>query len=338
MPLELKKDIHLPDLRRKASTDNMASEFARKCMASFVCPFCRGPLRVSDEQLLCDEGHAVPIHSGFPDFTSFSETSVDEKASQARFHDDEELNETFDEIVLRPYNYNKVHADTWLYHLRYFGRILPSKLGIDLENTTILNCGCGGGFEAEVLAKEGALVVGFDISQLRVEAAATRFALGGLPGFFYQGDASLLPFPDDSFDLVFFHDSLHHVPIEEIPVAVREAARVARIGVVILEPHDSPLRMLLETVGLSTSIEKSGNYVFRFKKSLMTFWGSRNSLALVNYSVLFTIKEHRAKIYAIPVVGWVIYKLLRLLGVFLAPLGNEACIIYEKLRPEKPVH
>ena len=335
MSLQLKKDMHLSDLRKKAQINNMTSDFARKFLGLFICPLCINPLKVSEERLLCANGHIVPIKNGFPDFAVFSKNAIEEKTLQANFHDDEKLNETFDEIVLRPYNYNKVHADSWLYHLRYFNKILLSKLGIDLKNTTILNCGCGGGFEAQFLANKGALVVGFDISQLRVEAAATRFNLSNLSGLFYRGDASILPFPDNSFDLVLYHDSLHHIPIEEIPVAIREAARVAQIGVVLLEAHDSPLRMLLETIGLSSSIERAGNYVFRFRKSLIEFWGSQNSMVIVNYSVSFTKKEYRSKVYTIPVVGWIIYRLLRFLGLFLAPVGNEACIIYKKQQPNE---
>ena len=174
------------------------------------------------------------------------------------------------------------------------------------------------------------MIVGFDISQLRAEASATRFKLKDLPGLFYRGEAVTLPFRDNSFDLVLYHDSLHHIPIEEIPIAIREAARVAKKGVVLLEANDSPFTLLLEAVGLSTSIEPSGNYGFRFKKNLMEFWASKYSLELVNYSVLFTKKEHWPKIYAIPVLGWLAYKLVRIAGFFLKSIGNEACIILKK--------
>jgi len=330
MSLQLKKDIHLSEFREKALINNMSSDFAKKLLGLFICPLCRTPLKVSEGHLDCENGHIVPIDNGFPNFVVFSKSAIEEKMLQAAFHNDEARNETFDEIVLRPYNYNNVHADSWLYHLKYFQKILPSKLGIELKNRTILHCGCGGGFEAQFLAENGALVVGFDISKLRVEAAATRFVLNNLPGLFYRGDASILPFPDNTFDLVLYHDSLHHVPIEDIPKAIREAARAAKLGVVLLEAHDSPLRMLLETIGLSGSIERSGNYVFRFKKSLMEFWAHQNSMTLVNYSVLFTKKEHRPKLYSIPIVGWIVYKLLRFVGLFLRSVGNEACIIFNK--------
>lgn len=329
--MPLPKDMHLLDCRSRARTSNMASELAKICLGLFICPHCRTPLIVSEDRLICEHGHIVPITNGFPDFTGFSENRIAEKALQINFHEDEVLNEKFDEIVLRPYNYNTVHAESWLYHLLHFKKLLLPTLGINLKDATVLNCGCGGGFEAQFFAENGALVVGFDISQLRVEAAATRFAINNLSGFFYRGDASILPFPDNSFDLVLYHDSLHHVPIEEIPLAIREAARVSKVGVVLLEAHDSPLRMLLETLGLSSSIERAGNYVFRFRRSLMEFWATQNSLKLVNYSVLLTKKEHRPKIYNKPIIGWFAYRLLRFFGLFLAPIGNEACIIYSKL-------
>jgi len=321
----------LSEFRAKAMTSNISSDFAKEFLRLFICPVCKTQLEVSEEHLICENGHRVPIINGSPDFFVFSENVTEEKISQSSFHDDEENNEKFSEIVFRPYaENNKTHISSWLYHLNHFKKVLPAKLSIELENTTILNCGCGGGFEAEFFAQNGALMVGFDISQLRVEASATRFKLNDLPGLFYRGEAVTLPFRDNSFDLVLYHDSLHHVPIEEIPIAIREAARVAKKGVVLLEANDSPFRLLLELIGLSISVEASGNYAFKFKKNLMEFWASKYSLELVNYSVLFTKKEHCPKIYAIPVFGWLAYKLVRIAGLFLKPIGNEACIILKK--------
>ena len=50
-----------------------------------------------------------------------------------------------------------------------------------------------------------------------------------------QGDATRLPFPDDSFDVVSEASLLHHVPD---PVAVlREMKRVSRGPVVVVEPN-----------------------------------------------------------------------------------------------------
>lgn len=330
MPENLNCEGKLERLRKQACDTNMASQISGEVLKMVICPTCKEPVKRTSDSLECKSGHRIPIENGFPNFVVFSQNAMEEKEQQASFHDDEEHNELFSEVVLRPYNYNKVHADSWLYHLKYFKNLLSSKFGLELENISILNCGCGGGFEAEFFAIHGAKVTGFDISQLRIEAAATRLRRKNLNGFFYRGDASILPFPENSFDVVIYHDSLHHVPIEEIPIAVREAARVAKKGIVLLEAHDSPLRMLLEIMGLSSSIEGAGNYVFRFRKSLMEFWASQYSLNLVNYSVLFTKKEHRPRLYSKPILGWLAYKIIRLFGTFLKPVGNEACIIFKK--------
>lgn len=318
------------EVRKTALLKNMKSELAEKILGLFICPVCKLPMKSAGDSLKCGNNHEVSMDKGYPDFIPYSSGALREKMMQAEFHDDEERNEKFDEIVLRPYNSTKAHADSWLYGLKYFKKTLISSLGIGLENTLILNCGCGGGFEAQYLAANGAQVVGFDISRLRVEAAATRFALNGNTGFFYRGDASLLPFPDNTFDIVLYHDALHHVPIEEIPQAFREAARVAKRCVALLEANDSPLSLLLESLGHATSVERAGNYVFRFRPSLMRFWASQTGMELKRFSSMFTKKEHWPKFYALPVGGWLFYKLVRFMGLFLGPVGNEACIILEK--------
>lgn len=321
--------------RERAAAANLGTAVAERFLPCLRCPVCRGALAPRADSLVCENGHAVPVSGGFPDFVPFARGALDEKIRQAEFHDDERNNETFDEIVRRPYNGGPVHAESWLYHLRHFRGRLPRALGIDLPGATVLNCGCGGGFEAQFLAEAGASVVGVDISRLRVEAAATRFAMHGLDGFFFRGDAASLPFPDATFDLVVYHDSLHHLPIEEIPSAVGEAARVARVGVALLEAHDSPLRSLLEALGKSSSVERAGNYVFRFRPSLIRFWAARYGLHLADYSVLLTKKQHRPTYYARPILGRAVYGLVRAVGLLLRPLGNEACILLSKRSPKR---
>ncbi len=49
-----------------------------------------------------------------------------------------------------------------------------------------------------------------------------------------MADATNLPFPDNTFDVVSVHDGLHH--LSEPWKAVREMVRVAKKGIVIIEP------------------------------------------------------------------------------------------------------
>jgi len=79
------------------------------------------------------------------------------------------------------------------------------------------------------LARRGAgEVVGVDVVDVR-ETRALPFAL-------YDG--LTLPFPDGRFDLAILTFVLHHVPNDRKPALLREALRVARRRVVILE--DTP--------------------------------------------------------------------------------------------------
>jgi hypothetical protein len=72
-------------------------------------------------------------------------------------------------------------------------------------------------------------------------------------------------FPDESYDLVVVQDGLHHLPR---PVqGFTEMLRVARVAVVVIEPHHSFVSKLLGT----TWEEDRGavNYVFRWNRLLL---------------------------------------------------------------------
>ena len=95
---------------------------------------------------------------------------------------------------------------------------------------SVLDVGCGEGYVGEELAARGVRQVwGVDILDLRRRKETGRFRL-------YDGQS--LPFPDDAFDLVMLNFVLHHVPDEKKIALVREALRVTRGKVFILE--DTP--------------------------------------------------------------------------------------------------
>jgi SAM-dependent methyltransferase len=94
---------------------------------------------------------------------------------------------------------------------------------------TVLDVGCGEGYVNDELAARGVREVwGVDILDLRRNRS----------GPFRLYDGQTLPFPDDSFDLVTLSFVLHHVPDERKIALVREALRVTRAKVFILE--DTP--------------------------------------------------------------------------------------------------
>ncbi|MGI8613241.1 MAG: class I SAM-dependent methyltransferase [Nocardioidaceae bacterium] len=93
-----------------------------------------------------------------------------------------------------------------------------------------LEIGCGTGFFTLNLKLAGVIDEAYvtDISPgmvavARRNAAGLGFTVAGRPA-----DAELLPYPDDTFDLVIGHAVLHHIP--DVELALREVLRVLRPG------------------------------------------------------------------------------------------------------------
>jgi SAM-dependent methyltransferase len=92
-----------------------------------------------------------------------------------------------------------------------------------------LEIGLGEGSESELLIREGARWTGIDLTSESVDRVRTRLTLRDLPyQDLRQGSVLDLPFADESFDIVFSHGVLHHVP--DIRQAQQEIRRVLRPG------------------------------------------------------------------------------------------------------------
>src|SRR6266545_1894072 len=92
----------------------------------------------------------------------------------------------------------------------------------------VLEVGCGIGTDGARFARAGARYTGTDASSDALELSRRRFELEALPGDFEVASASHLPYPNDSFDLVYSHGVVHH--IHETEGAVGEFYRVLRPG------------------------------------------------------------------------------------------------------------
>lgn len=88
----------------------------------------------------------------------------------------------------------------------------------------ILDIGCGTGFRTHVLSKNGALVVGVDISAKNIKIARDRY-----PKIrFFRMSAARLRFKDATHDQVHAIDVLEHV--ENLSAVLSEIARVLKPG------------------------------------------------------------------------------------------------------------
>jgi SAM-dependent methyltransferase len=97
-----------------------------------------------------------------------------------------------------------------------------------LKPASLCDVGCGAG---ALVAHAQSL----DIFAAGIDPDPAKVAEGNAAGLdLRRGTAEALPFPDASFDLVTFENSLHHVT--EIAQALAEAARVARRAIVIVDP------------------------------------------------------------------------------------------------------
>ena len=92
----------------------------------------------------------------------------------------------------------------------------------------VLEIGCGAGYDAYELMRNGADYTGVDITPENPERVRQHLAPYGFEPRVMQADAECLPFPDASFDVVFSNGVLHHTP--DMPKAFREVARVLAPG------------------------------------------------------------------------------------------------------------
>jgi ubiquinone/menaquinone biosynthesis C-methylase UbiE len=93
---------------------------------------------------------------------------------------------------------------------------------------SILEVGCGGGIFLRLATSLDVVLRGIDPDAESVRKLQSE-------GFSIQtGVAEALPYPDAAYDLVVFSYTAHH--IGNWPAALTEALRVARLGVLVLDP------------------------------------------------------------------------------------------------------
>ncbi|MFT5440982.1 MAG: SAM-dependent methyltransferase [Myxococcota bacterium] len=92
----------------------------------------------------------------------------------------------------------------------------------------LLEIGCGIGIDGRFFSSNGAEYQAVDMSRESLKLAQKHFNMKDLVARFTNGDATRLPFEDNSFDVVYSSGVLHHIP--DMKAACREAVRVLRPG------------------------------------------------------------------------------------------------------------
>jgi SAM-dependent methyltransferase len=162
-----------------------------------------------------------------------------------------------------------------------------------LDGRDVLDVGCGEGWLARRLVGAGARVTGIDplpgalanAREASPEAESLRFV---------HGTAEALPFADRSFDVVVFFNSLHHVPVASMELALSEAARVLRPAgaVYVQEPlARGPAFELLRPVDDETAIRAAAlRALDAASESLLTRVETRETVLAVRHRDIASLR------------------------------------------------
>ena len=108
------------------------------------------------------------------------------------------------------------------------------------ENMRILEVGCGTGTNLKVYQRFGCKVHGIDSSPSMVKTASEKL---GEQADIKFGNASLLPYSDNCFDLVIVMLTLHEMPCSTRPLIINEMARVIKKNgyLLFVDYHPGPI-------------------------------------------------------------------------------------------------
>ena len=97
----------------------------------------------------------------------------------------------------------------------------------DFKGQRVLEVGCGSGLDAIEFAKNGAIVTAVDITDNAIQQTMQNSIEAGVSITVMPTlQSQFLPFPNDSFDLVYSFGVLHHIP--DVEVMLQEIRRVLK--------------------------------------------------------------------------------------------------------------
>jgi len=109
------------------------------------------------------------------------------------------------EITSHPVGSRGFFDDLDQYHFEKLHHILRRVAFDRSRGRSVLEVGCGRGVDVVRFARGGADVTGVDLAESAIDLARANFEQQGLTGTFHVADGEHLPFPDNSFDLVYAH-------------------------------------------------------------------------------------------------------------------------------------
>jgi SAM-dependent methyltransferase len=134
------------------------------------------------------------------------------------------------EITRHPVGSRGFFDDLDQYHFEKLHHLLRLVDFDGYRGRSVLEVGCGAGVDLARFAKGGADVTGVDLAPSAIELARANFSQQSLPGRFEVADGERLPFPDNTFDLVYAHGVVQYTAnprqlVDECRRVVKPAGR-----------------------------------------------------------------------------------------------------------------
>ncbi len=225
---------------------------------------------------------------------------------------------------------DRPHGSGYLYNflLNHKFQKALKVLPFPIKGVSVLDICCGSGMISEYYAKKGAKVSGIDLSPEAVERAIIRSERYDFEAEFRIADSTNLPFPDNSFDIVSVHDGLHH--LDNPKKAVEEMIRLAKKGVIMIEPAKALITELSILLGVSLRYE-GADFVCRFKKDELTSWLKEFGIKKVLIKRYIMYYPHQPgsffRIFDNVVLFYIAQKLFQVLNILLGKFGNKIQVI-----------
>lgn len=214
------------------------------------------------------------------------------------------------------------------------------KSGFDRRDCALI-CGVGGGADLEYWLEHLAVrrFLALDFSMEAIRATQRRMRNLGLTGSvdYLKADMEDIPLQDNSVDLVIASQVLHHAL--DPGRACREMLRVARCGVLLLEPANTLLTPLLLRIGLARSTEVVGNLVLRFRESDFISYVQGFACSIRYRTYLFYdhqfIEKVLSRFFGFPGGVTVLKGLYKAANVCLFPLRSKCVVFLQKQGPDR---
>jgi SAM-dependent methyltransferase len=132
------------------------------------------------------------------------------------------------EITRHPVGSRGFFDDLDQYHFEKLHHLLRLVDFDGYRGRMVLEVGCGAAVDLARFAKGGATVTGVDLTESAIRLARANFEQQGLAGRFDVADGEHLPFPDNSFDLVYAHGVVQYTA--NPGQLVKECHRVLKPG------------------------------------------------------------------------------------------------------------